>query len=702
MSRRAFLLRTAVRVGGYLILLAPVAWPLFRNPAAVVPLGGPLRGWLPGDGDPWNFLWRIDWVWRHPASLLDPAPRTHDIFFPFGSDLTMLRGMLLQGIVALCLRPVGDVVLAHNVMWALSFLLTALTTATLAEAVSGSRPGAFVAGAFLAFGPHFYVHSLQHSYKYVAFAIVPLALLALLRFLDEGSPRALAAFGIATAGLLLSDWYNVLYVGVAGGLMVTFRARAMPSRILAGRLGLLASLAVPLAGLALWSAEPVLTTQASTLVADVDQQARYSIDLLNLVFPPSYHAFWGEVSSGRLSRMPGNEFEKTAFLGWVLPVVLAGLCWRDRRDPRLRLWGALAAVFFILALGPWLQWDGRPLIRLPGFWLGQIPGFAASRAPGRYIVVSHLGVAVMIAVLIARCHRPRRVAALLLVTMAIEFAPFATPVVRCANGPALAALTQEMDGAVLDVPYRVQSGLYTALQTRHRRPLVGGYMIRRTARYEKYPQGLPGFEIFRDPLHASLPSDPARLRAALSRLLGVRWLVVHKTLLANSRKATRQLLAAGLGAEPWKEDGEVVVLRLADPAPEAQRRVHPGDPAFVSQVFALGWSEHSAGQIWGKDGPQLALDSSPPARAVSLELLPVGGGQPRQPSRLTILVGRARFETTLRPGWQDVVVPLPAQRTVPWVLSFDIDRTGCPSGLQTTSQDQGGRSIALRSVQWLD
>jgi hypothetical protein len=112
MSRRALLLRTATRAGGYLIVLALVAWPLLRGPATPIPLGGPLPGWFPGDGDPWNFLWRIDWVWHHPASLLDPAPRTYDLFCPFGSDLTMLRGMLLQGVGALCLTPVGNVALA--------------------------------------------------------------------------------------------------------------------------------------------------------------------------------------------------------------------------------------------------------------------------------------------------------------------------------------------------------------------------------------------------------------------------------------------------------------------------------------------------------------------------------------------------------------------------------------------------------------
>ena len=691
----------AVRAVGYLALLAAVAWPLVREPATLIPLGGPLHDWLPGDGDPWNFLWRVDWLWRNPASFLDPLPRTHAIFHPFGADLVMLRGMLLQGVLALGLKPLGDVVLAHNVIWALSFLLSALATAALAEEVSGSRPGAFVAGAFLAFGPHFYVHSLQHSYKYVAFAVVPIALLALLRFLDGGRLAALAAFGAAAAGLLLSDWYNVLYLSVAGGLLVLLRAVALPWRTLHRRLGMLAMLVLPLGALGLWSLAPVLSAQAPTLVAGLDEQARFSVDLVNLALPPSFHAFWGDVSASRLAGLPGNEFEKTAFMGWILPIVVAALVWRDRGDTRIPPWLIVGAVFLVLALGPWLQWEGRRVLRLPGYWLGQVPGFAASRAPARYLIMVQLAFAIVLALVVSRRKRPRLVSAVLLVLMAVEFAPFATPVARWRVRPSLAALAGGADGALIDVPYRTHSGFYTALQIQHRRPLVGGYAIRATQREAGYPRDVRDFDFFRDPLGAPLPREPLRLHAALSSLLGVRWIAIHRAQSVDAEAAAARILAAGLGAEPWASDADTVLLRLPDSSLPPQPMVHPGEAAFSSQVLTLGWSSSSPGQIWGEEMPQLALHPAPSARAVALELLPYWGTVTRQAHRLTVFDGHAQLDWTLKPGWQEVVVPLRSHH-VPWVLSMRIDRTGRPADLESASEDRRNLSVALRTVRWVE
>ena len=138
----------------------------------------------------------------------------------------------------------------------------------------------------------------------------------------------------------------------------------------------------PLALVLAWTLAPVLAREAGTLRSPLAEQAAYSVDALNVLLPHPYHPLWGPLTAERLQALPGNVFEKTAFFGWALPIALAFLAWRQRRDPALRPWLLLLAVFFLLSLGPALQWAGRPLLPLPGAWLGQVPGFAGSRAPG--------------------------------------------------------------------------------------------------------------------------------------------------------------------------------------------------------------------------------------------------------------------------------------------------------------------------------
>jgi hypothetical protein len=686
---------------GYLVILTVVAWPLLRAPGELLPLGGPVPGWLAGDGDPWNFLWRIDWLWRHPASILDAAPRTAELFHPFGVELTMLRGMALQGLLAIGLRPLDNPVLAHNVIWALSLLLTALATALLARAVSGSGAGAFVAGTLVAFGPHFYVHSLQHAYKYVAFALVPLALLGLWRYLESGRHRDLTLLAGAAAGIVLSDWYNALYVSLAGMVLVAAAAGTVEGRALTRRVATLGLLTLPVAAALFWSLAPVIGSRASTLVAPLEEQAAFSVDLVNLVLPPTTHAFWGEAVVDRWAGLPGNEFEKTAFLGWVLPLVLAVLAWRDRRHRQLRIWGAMAALFLILALGPWLQWEGQRLLRLPGYWLGQLPGLAGSRAPGRYMLMSHLAVAVSLAIVVGRRPRPSRAAALLLLVMALELAPFATPTVPVRRSPALAALAKESQGVVLDVPYRTHSGLYTAFQTWHRRPLVGGYLIRVRRTYEGYPRGLAGFSLFEDPLEAPMPARPELLHRAVSHLLGVRWIVLHKALLETADEAVGRLVAAGLPLEVWQEDADRIVLRLgAAPPPSIEAAWRFGDPRSTASILGLGWDEDRGGHLWGREAPRLALDVPPGARTVSLEILSFRANTTGKPDQLQLANVEDPISRTLFPGWQEMELPVPTKVPEPWLLSLRIDDPARPADVAPPSEDHRRLSVALRRLSW--
>jgi hypothetical protein len=44
-------------LAGYGAALALMAWPLFSGHWPAIPMAPSIPGWLPGDGDPWFFLY---------------------------------------------------------------------------------------------------------------------------------------------------------------------------------------------------------------------------------------------------------------------------------------------------------------------------------------------------------------------------------------------------------------------------------------------------------------------------------------------------------------------------------------------------------------------------------------------------------------------------------------------------------------------
>jgi hypothetical protein len=700
--------RTAALFGlGYLALVALAGLPLLRAPWPAVPMAPQVPGWLPGDGDPLYRLWWIDWLWSHPGALLESGARTDLLFAPFGVQLGLVQAQLVQGLAVLALRPLGDPALAYAVLWTLSFLFTASATAALAWDVSRSRPGAFLAGFVAAFTSPFFVHSLEHVFKYLGFGFVPLALLVLRRALERGGARAYGAVFAVSALILLSDWYNALYVLVGGAVLWVHRLATAPAdrRGLLRRTAALAALLPPLALVLWWTLAPVLAREADTLRAPLAEQASLGVDALNVLLPHPYHPLWGRFTAERLHALPGNVFEKTAFFGWALPLALALLAWRERRDPALRPWLLLLAVFAVLSLGPALHWGGRPLLPLPGAWLGQVPGFAGSRAPGRYVVVSALALGVLAALLVARQRRPGTAALALGALALVELAPFAAPAVSLAPSPALARLARAPGrGAVLDVPFRHSVQRYVYDQTLHRRPTVGGYMIRFTPRYAAHPAGLPGFELARDPAHAPPPADPGRLTFALARLLGVEYVAVRKGWAGEG--AVARLLASGLPLERVDEDAQVVLLRL-DPG-----RVPEADAATIdaggddARLVGLGWSAGGArpgGEafLWSEDTESaVALAPPPGARAATLDVLSYEAAAAGRRSRAVVEADGAAQSVDLPRSWFAVRVPVPPERTGPWVVRFRTATCTRPLDVEPARADRRCLALGLGRIAW--
>jgi hypothetical protein len=124
---------------------------------------------------------------------------------------------------------------------------------------------------------------------------------------------------------------------------------------------------------------------------DLSESIQYSPNLLGFFIPvrdatPVYGDLFAPVATRITAGIDGAE----VFQGFV-PILLACISLLFARDRLVRGAGLLAAVFFIVSLGPHLNFLDQELPwSLPYAWLGQAPIFEWGRTPVRFVSIAGL------------------------------------------------------------------------------------------------------------------------------------------------------------------------------------------------------------------------------------------------------------------------------------------------------------------------
>jgi hypothetical protein len=225
---------------GFSAFAAVLLWPQLRHMDAVPDLGDPLFS-----------IWRFEWVFHKLVG--DPRPLfSPNIFHPNPLTLTYSDSMLLPAMTTAPLLMLGvHPVVAYNVVMIASFIASAFAMYLLAERLTGSPAGAFIAGLLFGFYPYRFEHyshfELQMTY------CMPLALLALHRFFSGARIGDAVAFALLAAAQLYSSMYYAvfftLFVAVLASCLWLFQRppvkRMLPGALLAGVIAI--GLALPLA-----------------------------------------------------------------------------------------------------------------------------------------------------------------------------------------------------------------------------------------------------------------------------------------------------------------------------------------------------------------------------------------------------------------------------------------------------------------------
>lgn len=486
----------------YAGITVAVFWPLAVAPARVG---------LPNP-DTYGNTWAMAWV-VHQARV-DPLHLYHaNIYYPQQTSLAFTESLLPQALQAAPIRMAGgSPLLAHNLVLLLSFPLCGLGAYLLAREMSGSRPGAFIAGVGFMLCAYRFDH-LVHIQS-LSIQWLPLALLYLLKAARTGRPAHLAAlFGFAALQALSSGYYAVLLIPALGIPLI--QAGLDPARKRAA-VRAAAALACAAAVTLLIVSPSWLAQRRHGLVRGRSELIHWSARWRSYVEPGRYAA-WPHL---RALQWLSSDSEPL-YPGFVILVLAVPGLVQIRRSEPARLSALLAATGLLLSLGPEVHF-GPWTVPGPYDLLRLLPGASALRTPSRFGILAVLGLDLLAAIgwawVSLRVRRPRPIAAVAALAAAAELWPagLSGSIREIPPPPATARwLADAPRGPVLELPSSEEGGdaLYVYWSTAHWQPMVNGW-------------------------GAFVPGDDAGLRAlggrwptpytaGIFRNAGIRYVVVH-------------------------------------------------------------------------------------------------------------------------------------------------------------------------------
>lgn len=307
----------------YVAVTIAYAWPLIGSIGTALPhdIGDPgLNAWI---------LW-----WNAHAVPLTERWWNAPIFHPVAGAFALSETLLSLSVVTtpLLLSGVGAVS-AYNVAFLISFPLTALAAHALAHRLTGRHDAALIAGLAFGFNPY---RASQMPHIQMLWAMwMPLALLALHRYLEQRRRRDLVIAGICWFLNGLTSGYFLVFFAVLVAVWMLWFARSFRDWIAIGVTFTLASIALApiLIGYAHYQS-------ALGLSRSPDEISTFSADLTALA--AASPTVWLP-SRWTIEPLPEGELYPGVTI-LVLTVVTAAIFWRRLKLRRWSWFQIVAAV----------------------------------------------------------------------------------------------------------------------------------------------------------------------------------------------------------------------------------------------------------------------------------------------------------------------------------------------------------------------
>ncbi len=384
----------------FFLIAAVVFYPLLLGINSVAPGVG---------GDTFQNLWDIWWVGYSTVSLHTSFYQTNLLFYPVGANLIFQTMSPLMGLASVIFQGVS-VQFAYNIMFFIGFILSGLTMMLLADYIVKNRYAAFLAGVIFAFSAFHVAQGYSHI-EWINLEWAPLAVYFFIRLIKEhgkpykdglglGISYLLIAFGAGMEQALVVLFLLIL-VAIAYMIEKTTRKAFLSTRLWKG----IGVAVVSCFILGFWGFVPVLSAvlapgglQNVNLLNTQQYNQLWSDDLLSFFVPSIYNGVFSGLVAGTYSTIYATQpVERTAYIGYVAIILaLLGIMSFYKKEQSIKLWVAIAAIFFLISLGPNLQVNGN-ITSVPGLYslYHALPGFNVVREPGRFDFVTMMAVAML-------------------------------------------------------------------------------------------------------------------------------------------------------------------------------------------------------------------------------------------------------------------------------------------------------------------
>lgn len=673
---------------GYSVLAIAVTWPLVRNfDARVIGIGL---------ADVHHSVWML-WHTLEWAQGRQGLFTTRVVFAPSGTN-TLTDGVgPLSGFVSLVFWPWGPAA-AYNGVVLVGVWLTGYCMYLLARGLSAPPPLAFFAGILFQLTPAHLAGVYGHLEKTFT-GFLPLIVLALHYALLPGrSTRWAALTGVLVLAVATYSGYQFVYAALAvafWSLAALVRAPREDRALVARRLALTAVAVAVLAGPYVFI---VANASQGTDVRVNTMSAYYEPDVTQLLLPSFYQETFrfvrphlgplhlNSVPYGQPNGWYGPFLETSVTIPLTALVLALIALWRLPRPARA--WALFTVSGLILMLGPTLRVHGTTRftafelpILLPYAFVDSLPGVEFMRAPGRFGMVTWIGLAVLATAGLARlCARwPRARTAIVVVATIVlltESWPMPWPQETLPHVP---DFYQEIARdpapyAVLDLPAAFGAlpcagcapefaSDYQIFQMTHHKAIAWGYFSHNDPHHP-----LPiidylltfGVAPLSEVRVDGTPTPPLADAQAELAHAGYRYVVWHTTLyrkiLGKDDPTTAALVDAifGKNARPIHTDNLTQVYQIV-----------PNLQSSTTLRTGVNWHPGNLGELWATS-PATLVTSVPHATAAELTLTPTAMHDPRSASGLG-----TTGVLNVRVGERVVAVPITAGQPVTIPLTVD-------------------------------
>ena len=319
------------------------------------------------------------------------------------------------------------------------------------------------------------------------------------------------------------------------------------------------------------------------------------VDSLAYFVPNPTHVWFGARTRPWLTPAGVDDFPEFVASFSLLAFVVIAVA----RSALPRMWVAFTAFAALLSIGPFIYLAGmNTYVIAPWALLRYVPLIGMARSPSRFAIVAALGLSLLFGFAVAELSRRhgsrwRRAAGLVAVGMALELVP-APRVLYSAEVPEVYRLITahgEETGRVLELPTGVRDGTSSLgqfnaanqyFQTRHHRPIMGGYASRVARSTKREMRRSPVLSTIFDLSEGREPSPELLARARAGREAFLRRSCVRFVVI-NKRRASERLRTFALQTlelSPLHEDEEYLLLVPTEPPPceRRQKRGHSSRP----------------------------------------------------------------------------------------------------------------------------